>query len=207
MATLGTMRTRIADELQVDATVFATEIDRAIFSAIEFYNDTDFWFLESSPATFVATLTNEFQLATILPGSSSIKNVVVHLGSRRLNMEYRTHSELIDLDIDDNFAGDPVYWTVHHQALIVEPRLRATHTIELHYSRKMTLSVSASASSVWTTEAEELIRMHAEADILENRLKDYPASDRAKIREMMTLSNLNEKTVQQKQYRRIVPHL
>lgn len=207
MGTLGTMRTRIADELQIDATVFATEIDRAIYTAIEFYNDHDFWFMESIPTKFVGTLTNEFSLAAVLPGVSNIKDVVVHLGSRRLSMEYRTHAELIDLDIDDNFAGDPVYWTIHHQALIVEPRLRASHTIEVFHTSRLTLTASASASAVWTTEAEELIRMHAEADICNNRTKDYQQADRCKIQEVGALAALDEKTVRRNAYRRIRPHL
>lgn len=207
MATLGQMRARIARELQIDASTFSSEIDDAIFTAIAFYDDHDFWFKESSPTKFVATLTNEFSLASIVPGLSSIKKVVVHLGSRRLPMEYRTYSELIDLDIDDNFAGDPVYWTVHHGALLVEPRLRASHTIELIHSRKLSLTASASASSAWTTEAEELVRMHAEADILNNRMKDYQAADRCKIQEITVLSQLDEKTVTQTSLRRIRPHI
>lgn len=207
MATLGDMRTRIARELQIDASGMSAEIDAAIFSAIEFYNDYDFWFLEATPVLFVGTLTNEFDLSTVLPDMSSIKTAVVHLGSRRLNMHYRTHQELLDLDIDDNYAGDPVYWTVRAGKFIVEPRLRQSRTIELHYSNKTTLTASASAESVWTNEAEELIRMHAEADILENRIKDYQGADRARIREMFTLENLQDKTVRRNSFGRIRPYL
>lgn len=207
MATLGAMRSRIARELQIDATTFASEINDAIFSAIAFYEDNDFWFKEVGSTKFVGTLTNEFALSTVLPGVSSIKDIVVHLGSRKQVMQYRTHNELLELDIDENYAGDPTYWTIHHAALIVEPKLRQSRTIEVFYSRRLSLTSSASASSAWTTEAERLIRMRAEVDIAVNRMKDYATAERAKIQEMEELAKLDEKTVQQKSLRRVRPHL
>lgn len=207
MANLGAMRTRIARELQIDATTFASEIDDAIFGAIAFYEDNDFWFKEVSSTKFVGTLTNEFALSTVLPDMSRIKDVVVHIGSRKQVMQFRTHSELIALDIDENYAGDPVYWSIHHAALIVEPKLRQSRTIEVFYSRRLSLTASASASSAWTTEAERLIRLRAEVDIAVNRMKDYATAERAKIQEMEELAKLDEKTVQQKSLRRVRPHL
>jgi len=207
MATLGTMRARIARELQVDATNFSADIDAAVFSAISFYDDQDFWFLEAAPSLFVMTLTSQVALSTVLPDRSEIMSIIVHLGSRRMNMRYRTYQELLDLDIDDNYAGDPVFWSIHHDNLIIEPRLRQTRTIEIVHTLRRSMSASASASSVWTNEAEEVIRLHAEADIMENRLKDYLGADRAKARLRAVLESLNEKTVARKSQQRVRPRM
>ena len=207
MATLGTMRTRIANELQIDATVQATEIDNAIFSAVAYYNDKDFWFLDTSSTTFQVSATSQYSLATILPGRSQIKNVLLHLTPGKVLMHYRTMEEMLDLDFDENFTGEPLYWSIDNDRLFVLPRANVTRTAEAFYSLRYSMSASASASSVWTNEAEELIRLHAEADILENRVKDFDNAGRTKMREADVLRNLNEKTVVRRGARRIKPFM
>lgn len=207
MATLGTMRTRIADELQIDATVQATEIDRAIFSAVAYYNDKDFWFLDTASTTFQVSATAKYSLATILPGRSQIKNILLHLSPTRQLMHYRTMEEILDLDFDDAYRGEPLYWSIDNEQLHILPRANVTRTAEVYYSLRYSMTASASASSVWTNEAEELIRLHAEADILENRTKDPGAASIVKAREYDVLRNLGEKTVVRRGARRIKPFM
>lgn len=207
MTTLGTMRARIARELQINQSTFQSEIDDAILSAVRFYNHHDFWFLETGVTSFVGTLTSAFPLATVLPDYAHIDAVVVRLGSRRLNMRYRTYQELLDLDIDDNYAGDPIYWSIHHEMLFVEPRLRQTRTFEITYSAQKNITLTASQSGVWMNEAEELIRLHAEADIAQNRMKDYQTGQLAMARLQGVLHNLEETTVRRKAYQRVRPRM
>lgn len=207
MATLGALRTRIADELQIDATTHATEIDRAIFTAIEHYNDEDFWFLDASPATFTLSATTQYALATVLPGRSQIKTITLHINQSKPEMQYRTLDEILTLDYDPAYTGEPQYWTIDHDTLMIQPKPQQTYTAEVYYSLRRSISVSASASGVWTTEAEELIRIHAEIDILENRIKDYDEATRKRPRLVMALRKLSDKTVVQRGQRRIKPFM
>ena len=207
MATLGAMRTRIADELQIDATVYATEIDRAIFSAIEFYNEDDFWFLESMPTNVLFTSTTNYVLGTVLPGRSQINNIILHLNPTREPLLYRSPTELLEMAYDDNFTGEPLYYTIHADNLIIRPKPNRTFTAETWYSLRQSMTASATASSVWTNEAEELIRMHAEADVLENRIKDYDEAGRKRVREEQIRDKMEEKTVKRRGSRRIKPNL
>lgn len=207
MATLGTMRTRIADELQIDATVYATEIDRAIFSAIEFYNEDDFWFLESMPTNILLTATTNYVLGTVLPGRSQITSLLLQITPTREPLLYRSPTELLEMAYDDTFSGDPLYYTIHADNLIVRPKPGRTFTAEAWYSLRASMTASATASSVWTNEAEELIRMHAEADILENRIKDYDDAGRKRVREEQIRGKLEEKTIKRRGSRRIKPSL
>ena len=69
------------------------------------------------------------------------------------------------------------------------------------------MTACASASSVWTNEAEELIRLAAEVDILENRMKDFDEAMRKRGRLMAVLENLDEKTVRRRGARRIKPFM
>lgn len=207
MATLGDMRTRISNELQIDATTYADEIDNAIFSAIEFYNDKDFWFLDASPTTLVLSATSDYSLATFLPGRSQIKAVVLQVGQVKPALHYRGLSELIELGYSEGFEGTPTYWGIDHGALLIVPNAQTTRTAEVFYSLRYSMTASASASSVWTNEAEELIRLHAEADILENRIKDFAEASRKHARVQMILANIDEKNVMQRGTRRIKPFM
>ena len=46
-------------------------------------------------------------------------------------------------------------------------------------------------SNAWTTEAEELIRLRAKADLFENVIRDYAEADRMRAREMEVLMSMN----------------
>lgn len=205
MATLGDMRTRIADELQVDATTYATEIDRAIFSAIAFYNDEDFWFLRSTPSTALFTATSAYDLLTLLPGRSQILNVLIEYNQDKQELFYRNPGEFASLQ--SQFTGDPVYWTVNADQLLIEPIPSRTFTAVFWYTLQRSMTASASASSVWTVEAEELIRLHAEVDMLTNRIKDFQTAGVIQGRLQMVKDNLEEKTIVRMSSRRIRPHL
>lgn len=207
MATLGTMRTRIADELQIDATTFATEIDRAIFSAIEFYNDDDFWFLESTPTNILFTATTDYVLGTVLPGRSQINDVLLQITPTRSPLLYRGLTELLEYSYDDSFTGEPLYYTINADVLILRPKPSRTMTAQVWYSLRNSMTASATASSVWTNEGEELIRIHAEMDILENRIKDYDEAMKKSIRLQRLIDKLDEKTVKRRGSRRIKPSL
>lgn len=207
MATLGTMRTRIANELQIDATVFATEIDNAVFSAIEQYNDKDYWFLDSTPTTFITSATTRYSLATILPGRSEIRDIVLHLTPGLPELHYRTREEMLCMEYDENFTGQPVYWTIDGDDLWILPKPNQTRTAEAHYTLRRSMTASASASSVWTNEAEELIRLHAEVDILENRLYDFATAMQKRGRLGIVQNNMDEKTVIRRGTRRLKPHM
>ncbi len=207
MATLGTLRTRIADELQIDASTYSTEIDRAIYSAIAFYNDEDFWFLDASPALFTLSATTQYSLLTVLPGRSQVKAVTLHINDSKPEMHYRTLEEMLWLDYDPDYTGEPTYWTIDHDTLMIQPKPQQTYTAEVYYTLRRSITASASASGVWTTEAEELIRLHAEIDLLENRIKDFDEGLRKRPRLATVLRKLHDKTVVLRGSRRIKPFM
>lgn len=207
MATLGAMRTRIADELQIDATTYSVDIDRAIFSSIKKYEDKDFWFLEAAPATVLFTATSMYSLTLMLPDRSEIKSLRLELSPGIGTMYMKTQQELIDLDFDEDFTGQPYYWAVHHNSLMIRPKPQHTFTAQVWYSLRNSMTASASASSVWTNEAEELVRLTAEIDLLENRMKDYDEAARKRNRAIEVRDDIDEKTVARTSKRRTKPYL
>lgn len=205
MATLGVMKTRIARELQIDATEFDTDITDAIFSAIEYYNDHDFWFLETTPATVLLTATGAYSMEAILPGRSQLYDLQLVYNQTTQSVLYRTPSEFANLQ--SQFTGDPAFFTVNADQLLVEPVPARTFTAIAWYSIRRSITSSNSASGVWTTEAEEIIRLHAKVDLLTNRIKDYPEAMQIQGRLTTVLEKTDEKTVQRRGSRRLKPCL
>lgn len=207
MATLGDMRTRIADELQIDATAYAVEIDRAIFSSIAFYNDKDFDFLEAAPTVLTISATVAYPLLSAIPDRSEIKEIQLHLNNSHFTLDYRPFSVMVDWDWSDENEGDPSWWTIWNDELRFDSYPNQTRTAVVWHTLRRSMDPDADATSVWTNEAEELIRLHAEVDLLENRIKDYEDAGRKRGREAEVLTNLNEKTVTRKSMRRVRPYL
>lgn len=207
MATLLDMRTRIANELQIDSGSFQSDIEDAIFSSIAFYNDKDFWFMDATPALILLSATAQYDLNTVLPDRSEIREISLHITPGKSEMHYRTLREWLDLDFDEGFTGQPLYWTIDHNNLMVYPTPNVTRTAEVYWTLRNSMTASNSASSVWTNEAEELIRLHAEVDLLENRIKDYPEALRKRGRLAEVLTNMEEKTIVRRGNRRAKPFM
>lgn len=195
MATLGDMRTRIAEELQIDSTTYAVEIDRGIFSAIRKYEDKDYWFLEAAPTLVLFTATAVYSLPAIVPDRSEIKMIRLELTPGLGTMYMKTQEEIINLELDEDFTGQPSYWAIHHDSLMIRPKPQRTFTAQVWHSLRNSMTASASASSVWTNEAEELIRLTAEIDVLETRIKDFDTAGRLRIRLTDIGDSLDQKTV------------
>lgn len=205
MATLGAMKARIANELQIDATEFDSDITAAIFSSIDFYNDSDYWFLEATPSVILLTATAAYDLETVIPGRSQIRNLQLVYNQSTEEILYRTPGEFAKLQA--TFTGDPNYYTVYADQLMVEPVPSRTFTAIAWYSLRRSITASDSASGVWTTEAEEIIRLHAKVDLLTNRIKDYDEAMRIQGRLILLLNKTDEKTVIRRGSRRLKPSL
>ncbi len=203
--TLGDLRARIANELQIDATAYQGDIDGAIFSSIELYQDEDFWFLDSLPTTVVLTSTSVYSLAAVLPGYSRIDSVSMQYDSDRYGLEYRTPGEFSTLMTPHQ--GDPVYWTILANNLMIQNVPSRTLTAVIWHSLQRTMTASASAQSVWTNEGEELIRLCAKIDLCTNRTRDYEQAQVLAGRLQMVYTKLHEKTVTRRGARRLRPHM
>lgn len=205
MATLGTMKTRIASELQIDATEFDSDIEAAVFTAIEYYNDSDYWFLEATPSVVIFTATAAYDLDTMIPGRSQIHNLQLQYNAFTEDMLFRTPGEFASLQ--SQFSGDPNYYTVNANQLLIEPVPSRTFTAIAWHTLRRSITASNSASGVWTTEAEEIIRLHAKIDLCTNRIKDYQEAMQLQGRLADVLKKTDEKTVMRRGSRRIRPSL
>lgn len=197
MATLATLRTRIADELaRADLT---SQISLAVLSAIQFYRDERFTFKETV-ATFSTVAGQEWYTsatATFLPTMESDDSVTVTVSGYPYPLRKVTYETMEALSTAGTTRGIPAYYCFYREQMRLYPAPDAVRT--------MTVSMIGSGSTGWdtygdplpdnadggwTTEAEELIRLHAKIDLFENVIRDFAEADRLKPRLQMVLTQL-----------------
>lgn len=190
MATLGTMKTRIADELaRADLT---SQIALAIVSAISFYETRRFWFLETE-ATFNTTSgTDAYTSATATFISTLIDDdsMTVTVSGDKQSLQKIPFGQMQEMRINTTAAGAPRFFSFYRQRLYLAPVPDATYAIIVFYLGALGVPGADGSSNAWTTEAEELIRLHAKVDLFENVIRDFAEADRLRLREADVLAKL-----------------
>ena len=183
MASLGTMKARIADELaRSDLT---SQIASAIGSAISFYEGSRFYFNEAR-GTFSTVARQEWYTATEfadLPNVLQIDSMRCLLSNRWFVMVPRTWAELQWRSSGITQNADPTDYAYYRQQIRLYPIPQGVRTIEVTYVQALGVPASDSASNGWTDEGEELIRQHAKVDLFENVIRDPGEADRIRLRE------------------------
>jgi hypothetical protein len=148
-----------------------TVVKNAIFSAIEQFKNTRFWFNEAVQS-FTGSLTAEYSLASKLPDLLEVDQVVQYVNSIPYELQRSNYADLVrwyDLIVQSSPSTD---WAIHHQTLRIYPKPQATLSIEVHGLYHFTTTTSDSASTVWTNEASDLIRATAKAIVYVDYLLD-----------------------------------
>lgn len=172
MATLGTMKTRIADELA--RTDLTTQIAAAISSAIETYDRKRTIWNETTGTFTTASGTEYYSSSNFSPlnnGITEIDGMFITIGTSRYQLTKRTMDEIEGWAQGTSAAGDPTDYCWYKQNFRLWPVPNATRTITVAYVAKLGTPASDGASNAWTTEAEQLIRTVAKIDLMENVIR------------------------------------
>lgn len=200
MATLGTMKTRIADELaRADLT---DQIARAITSAVDFYGQeafTDYFYNTSGEQIDTATL--QAGNTEIAAGSygypGKITAVVFKDGTNRYPLKPITYGEYLDLYTSTATTGTPAYFAQFGGSLWIYPEPASLASFDIHHVQPAGVPTADTRSNFWTTDAEELIRTRAKIDLLENVIRSEEAfgeADRLRRREAEALARMRRVT-------------
>jgi hypothetical protein len=190
MATLGTMKTRIADEIaRSDLT---SQIAAAILSAIEFYDRRRFWFNETEATFNTVAGTDAYTSATATFLSTLIEDdsMTVTVSDSKEPMHKISFAEMQRYRIDNVQSGAPTHYAYYRQRLYLHPVPDAAYPIIVFHTGTLGIPASDGASNAWTTEAEELIRLRAKADLFENVIREFGEADRLRAREQEALQSL-----------------
>lgn len=200
--TFGALKTRIAREINKDASTFDDDIGDAIVSAIKDYEHLPAWFLETT--TTLTVLTSE-DSASLPSGFRRVLNARVLIGSQWkgrdqgfIGLSYR---EMQDNNLDSTATGAPESWAILGNTFYVNRVADADYSIDLVYTRGDTTYPSASGStSLWFEDATvDAIRLKAESILYRDRFHAYDRADRleaeaAKIINRITVRNNTQET-------------
>lgn len=167
MSDLGTMQTRIANELaRSDLT---TEIAAAIQTAITFYERQRFHFNEGKSTA--ATVANQQSYA--LPTDFLYEDLLeITVNSTKYGLTKQLYQDLERSTTLATFTGWPSFYAMYDEKLWLYPIPNGVYTLTMPYVKRLAaLSLSADTNA-WMTSAEEVIRQRAKAivkvDVLES---------------------------------------
>lgn len=172
MPSLGTMKTRIADELaRSDLT---TQIADAITTAIAHYDTGSFWFNEASGTFSVSSGTDEYTSSTATFLTSLIREdgVTATVNGDREPMRRISWAEMVTRRWDATPSGSPTLYAIYQQRFYVYPVPNATYTITVWYQGVLGVPGSDGASNAWTNEGEALIRARAKYLLFRDVIRD-----------------------------------
>ena len=198
MPTLSTMRTRIADEIaRADLT---SQIALAVTSAIEFYSWSERMWMSEYVGTFSTVVGQEWYTDSDTGGHllymADDDSATITLSGYPDVLRKISHSEMQAYTTGGTTTGTPIYYSIYRNRLRFYPVPDAIKTITLSYVRAGSTPSATStawrtvgsgpdydaAEGFWTTEAEELIRLHAKIDLFENTIRDFNEANLLKPR-------------------------
>jgi len=175
VATLYATAMRILSEL--NRTDLSSQAEDVIKTAIRYYSQEPFGFNETVTSTTVSS-----GITSVALPSDFISEIQVSIdeSGRRYSLcpiSYQSYSDMFD----DNFTGLPTKYTVFGDNLYFSPTVDSSYSFVLAYTFSLP-ELTSSASNAWTqSNCEEMIRMRASADLLENYIRGQEAAQMALV--------------------------
>lgn len=184
-STYGDMQDRVADELaRSDLTA---QIKKAILSAIDYYENEPFWFLENRATASTVDGQRNYALPSDYLYDDSMK---VTINSRFVPMDKRPWDWMEQAYQNTTYKSYPQYWADYQANLWLYPVPNGVYTLTLSYRRRLTELSATSDYNDWTTTAEILVRCRAKADLYRHVLRSYADADRMEREEVKAYRSL-----------------
>ncbi len=189
MSDFQTIQTRIANELALPSV--AGRIRAAVLSAIRFYEQERFWFLEGeATAPTVAGQANYATPTDLLETDA----LTVTDGGTRHALVQRPWKWLRDRATSNGSAGRPDAWALYANEYWLYPVPDKVYTLTSSYLRRLTELSAGIDTNDWLTHGEELIRSRAKYDLLLHSAADPSAAAAMRIAADEARDNLLEKS-------------
>lgn len=201
MSTYAVMQTRIADEIaRAD---LSDQIKLAILSAVDHYKDERFWFNEGEVSFYTVAGTDHTELDVTF-GELDIATVTVS-GSRN-EMLPANYTDIRQSVLQSTLTGQPHRYAIFEESIWYDPIPDDAYLVTLSGLIYFTTLSADDDTNAWTTEAEQLIRHHAKADLFANVTRnDKEAQKMAGLVTTVFLPELRKKTIQKANLGRLRP--
>lgn len=183
MSTFGQMQSRIADELggRTDLLVPSSgmslsPIQLAIQDAIQFWENDRFFFNEDRVAGAFSTIVGQ-EFYTVadwadIPNLLHIDKLSILISGNRYFMTPRTEQWMEDISINPSWSGQPVDYSYYDFRLRFYPIPNGVYPVNVLRTFQLAALSSSNDSTIWTNEAEQLIRLTAKQYIYRDTILD-----------------------------------
>jgi hypothetical protein len=205
MATLATMKSRIADELA--RTDLTSQIADAINDAIAEHERERFWFNESRDKTLSTVAAQRIYTtadATWIPDIIEIDDLFVTVSGVNYRLRKEDPSDL-ELLSDSPTSGRPYAWAYLNKSIQLYPKPDQVYTVRAVAHVRLAALASDSDTNAWTTEAERLIRATAKLFIATDVTYDQLVAQAADSAIQRQLAVLRAETSRRKTVGRVSP--
>lgn len=175
--TYGDLQTRIADEILGSPTT--AQIKEAIQSAIDLYDSTSFWFnnmrLYGADANFETVQGQEFYSSSdcvVLGHYAHISNVLVLAFANRYPLVNRPYQWIDDVSVSTTWQGLPTDFAWQAGSLRLYPVPNGGYPLIVDGTMRVRTMVDDADYSIWTNEAEALIRYEAKRLLFLHIIRD-----------------------------------
>lgn len=203
MSTFGIMIDRVTDELK--RSDLTAEARLAIKSAIRFYETKKFYFNEARSTLDTVAGQEYYQLPT---NFQAIDSLTLTTSNYTYPLIPRTFQWIEEHQTNDNFRGRPTEYAVYGQQLRVYPIPNEADRMEMAYQTRFDELSATADTNAWMTDGEELIRMRAKVDLLQNVIMGPDAlshADKYAMRELNVLNVLRNETSARRSTGRVRP--
>jgi len=204
MSTYGTMQDRIADE--INRTDLTSQIRLAIQSAIDFYRTHRFNFNEGKAVRNTAASDEYVGLPTDF---LELDTLGITVNSRYYQLVEKTHDYLDEINWGaGTWTGFPYFFALYEDNIRLYPIPNDIYELKMTYLRDLADVSATGDSNAWMTNGEELIRLHAKIDLMENLIRGPEAAQEAMLlrqREAQILRNLTIASTKRRSTGRIRP--
>ncbi len=207
MSNFGTMRDRIADEL--DRADMTSQIEREIKSAIAFYERKRFWFNEKR-TNFATVAAQEWYTST---DDSDIPNLltldiakIAITSTTKHELELLPYAELEFVSTNGTAdQGQPTSLAYFQKQVRLYPIPDASYSVVLSGIFALDALSASADTNAWMTDGEALIRARTKRMIYSNVIRDPELAREAKFTEDDELKALASATTDKKATGRVLP--
>lgn len=181
MATLGQAISKIRGDINRDTNAVADSvIQEALVNAIRFYRARRYAF---NTKTKVMLLAGEF--TSLTANFMEIDYAKLQVGARYKPLVERDYIWLNEQMRFQSLSAEPRWYAIQDRNLRVYPPPDQSYSCEIHYLYDLSgISLSTSDTATtnsWFDEAYEVIRLHAEIELLETYLDGPDAVQKAQV--------------------------
>lgn len=192
MPTYSQVVDQIIAEIGKADTSITDVVKREVLNAVEHFSTERFWFNEAH-ATFTASSTTDYALATVAADLMEIDVMTVTVSGAKYDVTPTTYQDISRMDVS-GFTGIPTEYAIFGESIRLFPKPNSVYQIDLYYQKRLATLSATGDSNAWTTYGSELIQARAEKELKAKRYRDYDGAVACGRVEEEALQKLREKT-------------